>query len=151
MCTTRSSSHPGGLHKAPLPQDQTPSPRTRPLRDQAPPATSPHSTMHPPPGSRSPQDQAHPPCDQNHRRLWKYNLAPTSLRAVTNANLFVSFKCERTATKSSYHYHSRLSGGQDSTSKTTIKGNFLYLPNTHCHSYQCVRGGRLLKTPDGNP
>ena len=23
-----------------------------------------------------------PPCEQNHRRLWKYNLAPTSLRAV---------------------------------------------------------------------
>ena len=22
------------------------------------------------------------PCEQNHRRLWKYNLAPTSLRAV---------------------------------------------------------------------
>ena len=23
-----------------------------------------------------------PPCEQNHRRLWKYNIAPTSLRAV---------------------------------------------------------------------
>ena len=25
-----------------------------------------------------------PPCGQNHRRLWKYNLAPTSLRTVMN-------------------------------------------------------------------
>ena len=28
--------------------------------------------------------QIPPPCEQNHRRLWKYNLAPTSLRAVKN-------------------------------------------------------------------
>ena len=26
--------------------------------------------------------EADPPCEQNHTRLWKYNLAPTSLRAV---------------------------------------------------------------------
>ena len=28
--------------------------------------------------------EADPPCEQNHTRLWKHNLAPTSLRAVTS-------------------------------------------------------------------
>ena len=35
-----------------------------------------------PPSSRHPPRSRHPPCGQNHRCLWKYNLAPTSLRAV---------------------------------------------------------------------
>ena len=49
-------------------------------REQAPP----HEQT--PPGSRH-------PCEQNHRRLWKYNLAPTSLRAVT----MVTLSCTNTS------------------------------------------------------
>ena len=64
----------GGLHQAPPP------------RSRHPPDQAPHQSRHPPdqapPWSRHPPDQAPPPCGQNHRRLWKYNLAPTSLRAV---------------------------------------------------------------------
>ena len=33
--------------------------------------------------------QVLPPCGQNHRCLWKYNLAPTSLQAVIHACYFV--------------------------------------------------------------
>ena len=40
------------------------------------------STGHPLPRDQTPREQAPPPRGQNHRRLWKYNLAPTSLRAV---------------------------------------------------------------------
>ena len=88
MRTARSSSRPGG------------SPPGAPL-DKAPPGTGhPLGTRHHPPGTSTPREQApprtrhppqdqappprtrHPPCGQNHRRLWKYNLAPTSLWAV---------------------------------------------------------------------
>ena len=34
------------------------------------------------PATHAPLATHTPPCGQNHRRLWKYNLAPTSLRAV---------------------------------------------------------------------
>ena len=70
MRTTRSSSRPGGV------STRHPPPRSR-LR----------GTMHPPrsrpPRTRRPPGTRHPHCGQNHRHLWKYNLAPTSLRAVT--------------------------------------------------------------------
>ena len=48
------------------------------------PWTRPPRTMHPPPppDQAPPRDHAPSPCEQNHTRLWKYNLAPTSLRAV---------------------------------------------------------------------
>ena len=58
---------------------------------ESPPGT-PLRRKHPPPGGSTPprrkhpqQEAPHPPCGQNHRRLWKYNLAPTSLRAVKSA------------------------------------------------------------------
>ena len=35
-----------------------------------------------------------PPCEQNHTRLWKHNLAPTSLRAVKIANSVLSSERE---------------------------------------------------------
>ena len=51
---------------------------------------TPPTTMH------APLATTHvPPCGQNHRRLWKYNLAPTSLRVVKIA------PCERAFMKKS--------------------------------------------------
>ena len=46
---------------------------------------TPRLCMPPPPWPRTRPGHAcaPPPCGQNHRRLWKYNLAPTSLRSVT--------------------------------------------------------------------
>ena len=69
MHTARRSSHPGGVSTRHPSQEQTPP-------DQA------------PSGSRPPRDQT-PPCGQNHRRLWKYNLAPTSLRAFISYNKYI--------------------------------------------------------------
>ena len=66
MRTARSSSHLGG--GSPPPWEQTP------LEQKPPPGAG-------TPGAGTPRSR-HPPCEQNHRRLWKYNLAPTSLRAV---------------------------------------------------------------------
>ena len=65
----------GGLHQAP--REQAPPPR-----DQAPPP-GPGTPLGaaPSPGA-DPPGPGIPPCGQNHRCLWKYNLAPTSLRAV---------------------------------------------------------------------
>ena len=62
---------------------------------QAPPGagTPPGAGRHPP-GTRNPPGSRHPtpgpPCGQNHRRLWKYNLAPTSLWVVINCLLCVN-------------------------------------------------------------
>ena len=61
MHTARSSSHPGGGFST-----------RHPPRDQAPPG----------PGT--------PPCEQNHTGLWKYNLAPTLLRAVKIGVLWIA-------------------------------------------------------------
>ena len=91
MLTDRSSSCPeeGGLHQTP-PEDQAPPGSGTPLgpgtpQDQALPR--PGSPLGPgTPLGPGPPDQAPPRTghrEQNHRRLWKYNFAPTSLRAVT--------------------------------------------------------------------
>ena len=45
----------------------------------------PPGTMHPP--DQAPPGTRHPPCEQNYTRLWKYNLAPNSLRAVIKHDL----------------------------------------------------------------
>ena len=51
-----------------------------PLEEAPPP-----SEEAPPWEEASPREEAPPPpSGQNHRRLWKYNLGPTSLRAVKN-------------------------------------------------------------------
>ena len=65
-------------HACPLPcmppLPHMPSCHTCPLITHAPLATHPPCHTHPP--------AMHTPPGQNHRRLWKYNLAPSSLRAV---------------------------------------------------------------------
>ena len=82
---------PGGLCPGGVSVRETPSPRRqtyacetwmhssrmRTTRSSSHPGGGGGSPPGTPPGSRHP-----PPCGQNHRRLWKYNLAPTSLRAV---------------------------------------------------------------------
>ena len=77
MRTARSSSHPGGVCTRSPQTMHTPEPCTplgpfTPPKDHAAPRT-----MHHPNGPGTP-----PTCEQNHIRLWKYNLAPTSLLAV---------------------------------------------------------------------
>ena len=62
---------------------RTPPPGPAPPRDQAPPRPgTPPGTMHTHPGTMPSPGNMRPPREQNHTRLWKYNLAPTSLRAV---------------------------------------------------------------------
>ena len=39
-----------------------------------------------------------PPCEQNHRCLWKYSLAPASLRGVTNCELTVGARNDHRVT-----------------------------------------------------
>ena len=73
MRTACSSGRLGGSPPGTTPE-QTPW-EQNPPPDQAPPGPDPR-------GADPPWEQAPPPCGQNHRRLWKYNLAPTSLRAV---------------------------------------------------------------------
>ena len=72
MRIARRSSHPGG--GSPLGTPPSPGSRHSPGPD------TPPRTSHPP--GPDPREQTHLPCGQNHRRLWKYNLAPTSLRTV---------------------------------------------------------------------
>ena len=73
MRTTRSSSCPGGVFTRHTPRGSTPQ-RKHPLEEAQPPT----------PQRKPPRRRHPPPRGQNHRRLWKYNLAPTSLRAVIN-------------------------------------------------------------------
>ena len=66
----------------------TPHNHACPLQLHMPPNHAPPGTTHtpqpctPPKATHPPATTLTPACGQNHRRLWKYNLAPTSLRAV---------------------------------------------------------------------
>ena len=57
-------------------------PRADPLGAEPPPGPGTPPWSRPLPEQTPPSSRHPPPCGQNHRRLWKYNLAPTSLRAV---------------------------------------------------------------------
>ena len=59
-----------------------PSPAMHPPTMHKPPAMHAPLATHTPLAMHAPHACPPPPCGQNHRCLWKYNLAPTSLRAV---------------------------------------------------------------------
>ena len=68
-------------HACPLATMHTPRNHAHPLQPHTPPSNhacplatthTPLATTHTPPGNHA----CPPPCGQNHRRLWKYNLAP---------------------------------------------------------------------------
>ena len=77
MRTTRSLLY-GGVSLKETPWTENP-PDRGPLPDRDLPFDRDPSGQRP---SSACWDRDPPPCEQNHRRLWKYNLAATSLRAV---------------------------------------------------------------------
>ena len=82
MRTTRSSSLSRGVSTR-YPREQAPPSQTRhTVPDQAPPQDQASPWEQTPLQEQAPPGAAPPPCGQNHSCLWKYNLVPTSLRAV---------------------------------------------------------------------
>ena len=81
------SRHPPGSRHPPIWSRHPPS------RHHPPRAGTTSQSRHPlerasPRADTPPGADTHTPRDQNHRRLWKYNLAPTSLRAVKMADIY---------------------------------------------------------------
>ena len=76
--------HPLATMHAPQQPYMPPQQPHMPPRNHAHPLATTHAPI-PPATMHAPQQPCTPPCGQNHRHLWKYNLAPTSLRAVIMA------------------------------------------------------------------
>ena len=82
-CPPSNQPCPPGNHTCP------PQPCTPPWQPRMPPSNhTPRNHIHPLPSNHSclPGNHACPPCGQNQRCLWKYNLAPTLLRAVKSGS-----------------------------------------------------------------